>query len=204
MFTHAAVSDYLLEQHLIHTNALPLSESLGMLRMIASLFWKAFPLSWWEMLKHTNWLCGIRKNDVFVSKVYWNAISRWPSAVYYESSGTSCCCWITMSLSDADQSQDTSRIYVIHSQSHNLPPQTDCTARRIFSLFTPSVTVWFTVLSLCSCKHVDFTRIATLFASGHVSSPLPVTFNVILGTDLLWYVQYSMRNINCYISIKMH
>lgn len=38
MFAHAAVSDYLLEQHLIHMNALPLSESLGMQGMIAALF----------------------------------------------------------------------------------------------------------------------------------------------------------------------
>lgn len=96
-----------------------------------------------------------------------------------------------MSLSDADQSRDTGRIYGIHSQSQHLPPQTDCTARRTFSLFTPLVTVSFTVLSLCSCKHVDFTRIATVFASGHVSSSLPVTFNVILGTELFWYVQYA-------------
>lgn len=53
------------------------------------------------------------------------------------------------------------------------------------------VTIWFTVLSLCSCKHVDFTRIATLFASGHVSSSLPVTFTVVLGTELFWYGQYA-------------
>lgn len=59
----------------------------------------------------------------------------------------------------------------------------------------PPVTVWFTVLSLFSCKRVDFTRIAPLFASGHVSSSLPVTFDVVLVTDLLWYVQYARRQL---------
>lgn len=63
----------------------------------------------------------------------------------------------------------------------------------VFFIYPPLVRVWFTELSLCSWKLVDITRIATALVSS--SSPLPVTFNVILGTELLWYVQYVWRQL---------